>query len=159
MNGCLWEGALRDCTNRFVGTVWLRQKSLVGWWFLLREWASEVVTKLRGDWSWANALLLRFLCPNPLACSPLSRPPSCSVGQKKTPTTQAKGRILFVTIVIKLLVYIWIKRKFYAFLSSGDSDLIWNHVPWLMEKNQEIAVKVKPRIIKLPLQQKCICRR
>ncbi|XP_067054728.1 transforming growth factor-beta receptor-associated protein 1-like [Acropora muricata] len=26
--------------------------------------------------------------------------------------------------------------------SSGDSDLIWNHVPWLMEKNQEIAVKI-----------------
>jgi len=29
------------------------------------------------------------------------------------------------------------------FLSSlQDSELLWNHVPWLMEKNQDIAVKV-----------------
>ena len=27
-------------------------------------------------------------------------------------------------------------------LSSQDSELLWNHVPWLLERNQEIAVKV-----------------
>lgn len=26
--------------------------------------------------------------------------------------------------------------------SSQDSELLWNHVPWLLERNQEIAVKV-----------------
>ena len=35
----------------------------------------------------------------------------------------------------------WIWFSF--FFSSQDSELLWNHVPWLLAKNQEIAVKVQ----------------
>lgn len=38
--------------------------------------------------------------------------------------------------------YMFYFRFFIVLLSSQDSELLWNHAPWLLERNQEIAVKV-----------------